>query len=65
MLQTASPLIQNYYSESELAEHLGKTTRTLFEWRRRGYGPPATMIGRVPHYRKAAVQQWLDEMEEK
>jgi len=64
MLQTAS-LLDQYFTDEELAEHLGKTSRTLLEWRKRGFGPPTTMIGRSPHYRKEAVQQWLLKLEEK
>jgi hypothetical protein len=61
MLQsTTSPsLLDEYYTETELAAHLGKTARTLFEWRKRGVGPPPTPVGRNFYYRKTAARQWL------
>lgn len=45
--------------EEEAAEVLGKTLFALREWRRRGYGPPITKIGRSVHYNRATLTDWV------
>ncbi len=34
-------------------------TRTLYEWRERGYGPRAAKVGKKLLYRKADVERFL------
>jgi len=52
-------LLGDYLSEAEVAAELDHTTRTLRKWRRVGYGPAVTMIGRKPYYLKATISTWL------
>lgn len=44
----------------EVATWLGIPLRTLYAWRHRGGGPPATRVGRHLRYDPARVQQWLE-----
>ncbi len=46
-------------SESEVAELLGKSCQTLRRWRRIGYGPTYTTVGKTPRYALTWVNAWL------
>lgn len=48
---------------ADLAEYLGVATRTIYQWRVRGEGPPSYRLGPggVVRYTKADVDAWLDE----
>jgi hypothetical protein len=46
-------------SEKEAAELLKKSCQTLRRWRRIGYGPNCTMVGRSPMYPLAWLNDWL------
>jgi hypothetical protein len=63
MTETAGGLLADYFTESQLAEQLDNTPRTLQRWRRRRVGPPVTLIGRVPYYRKQGVLAWMRDLE--
>jgi hypothetical protein len=44
-----------WLTEQETADAVGKTVRTLRQWRRRGVGPPYAYFGRTIKYRKPAL----------
>jgi hypothetical protein len=44
--------LDEWLSEEEAAAAVGKTVRTLRQWRRRRIGPPYTYFGRTVKYRK-------------
>jgi hypothetical protein len=44
--------LDEWLEEEEAAAAVGKTVRTLRQWRRRGVGPPYTHFGRTIKYRK-------------
>lgn len=48
-----------FFAESEIAERLGVSLRTVQSWRARGAGPAFTKFGRLVRYSEAAVEQWL------
>lgn len=54
-----------YFTLQGLAQHLGRTRRTLDLWHSRGYGPPRTMIGRTVLYRRESVSEWLRSLEQR
>ncbi|WP_083404050.1 AlpA family transcriptional regulator [Curtobacterium sp. MCBA15_001] len=58
----ASPL-DSLLTADELAEQLHTTTRNLREWRSTGRGPRFVRVGRLPLYRREAVELWLGEQE--
>ena len=53
------PLLDEYYTDPELAREMKVKTRTTKAWRDQRTGPPVTYIAGKPHYRKEAVRQWL------
>lgn len=48
-----------FLCESELAERLGLSNRTVQGWRCRGGGPPFVRFGRIVRYPEAALEEWL------
>ena len=46
--------LDEWLSEEEAAAAVGKTVRTLRQWRRKGVGPPYVYFGRTIKYRKPA-----------
>lgn len=55
--------IPGLFAEKEEAERLSVTTRTLRRWRRIGYGPAVTKIGRFYFYTATAHEAWLASQE--
>ena len=56
--------LDEYVTDTELAQQLGRTARTLRTWRRQRLGPPFVVIGRDVKYRKDAVAEWLRSREQ-
>jgi len=54
-----------YFSREELAEALGRSPKTLDRWDLNGLGPPRVQVGKLVLYRKAAVEKWLLDREQK
>ncbi len=52
-----------YVTETECAEELGISRRTLQRWHRLREGPPRTLVGKKIKYRRASVDAWLIEQE--
>lgn len=42
----------------EVAEHLGVSRRTIYNWRHQGYGPPSFKAGALVRYRLKDVLAW-------
>ncbi len=49
----------SYLTQYEAADALGVKASTLKRWKREGYGPPWTRIGRRVVYIPADVQEWI------
>jgi hypothetical protein len=45
--------------EAEVAKMLGVKTGTLQNWRSRGQGPQYTLIGDLPRYTEAGIENYL------
>lgn len=45
----------------ELAEYLGVPVATLYQWRYRREGPPGFRVGRHVRYRRADVEDWIEQ----
>lgn len=43
----------------EVAAHLRIPSATLYQWRLKGYGPPAMKVGRHLRFRRVDVDSWL------
>lgn len=46
-------------STADLAEYLGKSTRTIERWRAAGEGPAYLLVGHSIRYHPTRVAQWL------
>jgi len=49
-----------FLTTAELAELLRIPIETLYQWRHKGEGPPATRIGRHLRFRRSSVDAWLE-----
>jgi excisionase family DNA binding protein len=49
----------------QLAEVLGISVRTLYNWRSQRKGPPGFRVGSHVRYRRSDVEAWLDEQAQK
>lgn len=48
------------FDETEAAQFLRVSTRTLQSWRVSGRGPEFIKVGRVVRYRRETLETWLD-----
>lgn len=61
-----SPILQEYYSEEEMAQILDKTVGTMkADHSRNGAVPPRTKLGKKILYNKKSFEEWLKNQEEK
>ncbi len=56
---------ERLWSVQDLAEFLGVPVMTVYHWRRTGYGPRGSKVGRYVRYREADIERWIDEQVEK
>ena len=47
------------WTPTDVATYLGVPIPTLYQWRRRGFGPPSRRVGRHLRYEATAVQAWF------
>jgi len=52
--------IGELYSPQELADVLGVSRSTVYQWRVHGTGPKAIRVGKHTRYRASEVVAWLD-----
>ena len=52
-------LLADYLTPAQLAEELDKSPRTIARWDSLRIGPPKTMVGKRPLYRREGVRDWL------
>jgi predicted DNA-binding transcriptional regulator AlpA len=52
--------MQKLWGTQELADFLGLPVQTIYQWRKRNYGPPGRKMGRHIRYRPAEVERWID-----
>ncbi len=45
----------------DLADYLGVSMATLYQWRYRQQGPTGFRVGRHVRYRRADVQEWIED----
>ena len=53
--------LQELGTIKQVSKFLGVPVGTLYQWRHKGYGPPAWRLGRSLRYDAAAVRRWLVE----
>lgn len=47
------------WGPKEVANFLGIPVQTIYQWRRKGYGPPGRRIGKHVRYVPGDVEQWV------
>jgi predicted DNA-binding transcriptional regulator AlpA len=52
---------ETLWSIGQVAEYLAMSTKTLYGWRCRRYGPPSYRLGNKIRYRPGEVMEWLDQ----
>ncbi|MER7588300.1 helix-turn-helix domain-containing protein [Micromonospora sp. NPDC127501] len=53
--------IEPLWTVEEVSAYLGVPVATLYQWRHRRVGPPASRVGRHLRYDAADVRAWLVE----
>lgn len=57
-------LFDTSWSEDELANEMGVSVRTIKRWRAARTGPPFMKLERRVYYRKRAVQEWMQGLDQ-
>ena len=57
-------LLVGWISRLDLALQLGLSVDTLRRWEAQRTGPACVRAGRKVYYRRAAVEEWLEELEQ-
>ncbi len=57
--ENSTGLLDDYFTPAELGVELKKSERTIARWDRLRIGPPKTVIGKKPYYRREAVREWM------
>jgi excisionase family DNA binding protein len=50
------------WSVKDLAAYLDVPVQTIYQWRKRGYGPPGRRMGKHVRFRPADVERWIDSL---
>jgi excisionase family DNA binding protein len=56
--------VTEFLSPAQLAEFLGISRDTIYNWRYLRQGPPAVRVGGQVRFRRSDVERWLQENEE-
>jgi hypothetical protein len=56
----ASSVLQDYLHETQAADELHQTVRTLRRWREERKGPAFVRVGRKIFYPRSAIAAWLE-----
>ena len=51
--------VERYLTIKEVSELLRVPQQTIYNWRTRHYGPPATKVGQQLRYSVTALEAWL------
>lgn len=54
------PAVVRLWTVQDVARFLGVPPRTLYEWRRKDYGPKGIRVGKYIRYKREDVLSWLD-----
>lgn len=62
--KTSEGLMGGWISRPDLAQQLGVSESTLRRWEAERWGPPCIRAGRKIYYRRTAVLDWLERLED-
>jgi hypothetical protein len=54
-----SRLIEDFYTEEQLANEINRSARTIARMREAGVGPPWKRLGKIIIYPKNAAKEWI------
>lgn len=54
---------EKLWGTQELADFLDVPIQTIYQWRKRQYGPPGRKMGRHIRYRRSEVERWIDSLD--
>lgn len=57
-------LPERFLTPDNVADLLGVSVETLYQWRHKRTGPPAFRVGRHLRYDPTKVQRWVDSLAE-
>lgn len=60
---TGMTAMEKLWSTQELANFLGLPVQTIYQWRKRKYGPLGRKMGRHIRYRQSEVERWIDSLD--
>jgi excisionase family DNA binding protein len=55
--------VEKLWSTQELADFLSVPVQTIYQWRKRRYGPPGRKMGKHIRYRRSEVERWIDSLD--
>jgi len=58
-------MIAPLWTVDDVSEYLRVPVNTLYSWRKRRIGPPATRVGKGLRYDPAKVQAWVESLEDR
>jgi excisionase family DNA binding protein len=58
---TVAKIADRLWSVEDVSAYLLVPVETLYQWRKRKYGPPAARVGRHLRYNPADVRTWVKE----
>jgi len=54
------PMLPEYLTVDEVAHLLRTPVASLYQWRYKGYGPPARKVGRKLLYERGEAVRWIE-----
>jgi excisionase family DNA binding protein len=54
-------VVTRLWTVQDVSTYLGIPVMTLYHWRRTGYGPRGTRVGRYLRYRPEDVRAWFEQ----
>lgn len=55
-------MAEPFWTIDEVAQVLKMRKKTLYEWRRQGYGPHACRMGKYLRYDPSDVREWIERL---
>jgi predicted DNA-binding transcriptional regulator AlpA len=56
--------VRRLWSTEDVSEYLCIPVCTLYQWRSKGYGPPARRMGKYLRYRPSDVDTWIESLDD-
>ena len=57
-------MMESLWGPEEVSTYLGVPVQTLYQWRRRGFGPVGRRVGRHLRWNPDTVRTWFAELDD-